>query len=198
MDLETFTSVSLFAIATLFTPGPNNIMLASSGAHFGFYRTIPHMAGTSFGFGLMLFCICLGLGEIFLRNPLVKEIMKWVALCVLLIVAWKTATSHHISQAKKEPKPYRFLPIVLFQWINPKAWMMAIGASSAFMQGESSPFFEGALVAGTFTFLGVFSASTWIFIGFSLQNFLKIGRRLAYFNYFMALLIVLSCLSLLD
>ena len=198
MDIETFASLSLFAIATLFTPGPNNIMLASSGVHFGFYRTLPHMAGTSLGFGLMLFCICLGLGEIFLRYSLVKEIMQWIALCILLFVAWKTATSHLISQAKKEVKPYRFLPIVLFQWVNPKAWVMAIGASSAFMQGESSPFLEGALVAGTFTFFGTFSAATWIFIGLSLQNFLKIGRRLAYFNYCMALLIVLSCLSLLD
>ncbi len=196
MPPETFTALVALAVGTLFTPGPNNAMLAASGATFGFRRTIPHVLGVSLGFAAMLLIVGLVLGELFQTSVLLRESLRWGGIALLLWLAWKVAISTKTGASGGTVRPMSFLASAGFQWINPKAWPMAIAATAQFIH-PGDPLTTAAIVTATFMALGLLSSATWVLAGQAIARFLTSDRRLRAFNIAMAFLIVLSIAELL-
>ena len=196
MSHQTFLALIALAIATLFTPGPNNAMLAASGAHFGFRRTIPHGLGVATGFPLMLLIVGLVLGEIFQASALLRETLRWGGAAILMWMALKIAVSAGPETKSDEARPMSYLGAVGCQWINPKAWSMAIAATSQFITPED-PWRRAAIVTLTFLMLGLGSSSTWIAAGQAISRWLTTPVRQRAFNIVMAAMIVWSTWALL-
>lgn len=194
---ERLLAMAGFAFAGTWTPGPNNIMLANSGARFGFRRTTPHALGVAFGFPVMAFLVALGLGELFKSSDLLREAMKWIGAALLLYLAYRIATAGG-AKADKEShaRPFTFLEAVGFQWINPKAWMMAIGVVATYTTG-AHPVLEAAAVAGVFVLAGLSSAHGWAGFGAALRDWLSHGSRLALYNAAMGGLLALFVIPIL-
>jgi threonine/homoserine/homoserine lactone efflux protein len=121
----------LFAFVSSITPGPNNTMLLSSGVNFGFNRTIPHMLGISCGFALMVLAVGFGLGAVFKAYPILYTVLRYAGAAYLLYLAYKIATSGPAEDGdQSNTRPMSYLSAAAFQWVNPKAWVMAIGATA--------------------------------------------------------------------
>ena len=195
MSLETILAFSLFAFVTSVTPGPNNLMLLASGVNFGFRRTIPHIFGISTGFLVLVLAVGFGLGEVFTRVPLAYQILKWVGIAYLLYLAWNIANSgppgEGSGEAVSRAKPMSFLGAAAFQWVNPKAWVMAIGAFATYAPNVSSVTIV-VLIAVVFVAVNAPSVSVWVLFGARMRRFLQVRRYLLLFNYGMAALLVLS------
>ncbi len=196
MPPETFTALIALAVGTLFTPGPNNAMLAASGATFGFRRSIPHLLGVSLGFSAMLLIVGLALGQLFQTSALLREGLRWGGIALLLWLAWRVATSTKTGAAASNARPMSFAGAAGFQWINPKAWPMAVAATAQFIH-PGDALSTAAIVTATFMTLGLLSSATWVFAGQAIARFLTSDKRLRVFNIAMALLIVLSVAELL-
>jgi len=181
-----------FAIASTFTPGPNNIMLTASGANFGYKRSLPHIFGIMFGFPGMMIAIGLGLGQVFTTYPQLHEVLKWVGSAYLLFLAWKIAISARPEGVGREAKPFTFLQAALFQWVNPKAWIMSVAALTAYTTAEGSYMVQTLIVAGTFFVVSFPLISLWCLFGALIGRWLKSPRALMLFNGTMAALIVAS------
>jgi len=132
MTADLFFALVGFAFVTSVTPGPNNLMLLASGVNFGFWRTIPHMLGVGLGFGFMILALGLGLAHIFAAFPQVHGVLRVVGGLYMLWLAWKIANSGPASEGRAKSTPMTFLGAALFQWVNPKAWAMALGAIAAY------------------------------------------------------------------
>jgi threonine/homoserine/homoserine lactone efflux protein len=185
--------LAAFAVSTSITPGPNNIMLTASGANFGFRRTLPHMAGVSFGFPLMLLAICLGLGGVFRALPQLHDILRYVGLVYLLWLAWKIATSGPSSgSAEQTSKPLSFVQAAGFQWVNPKAWIMAAGAVTTYTSPDRDVLAESLLIAGIFAAVSFPCVVLWTSFGAVLERLLRKPLWLRVFNVTMAVLVVAS------
>jgi threonine/homoserine/homoserine lactone efflux protein len=195
MMLDTFPALLALAVATLFTPGPNNAMLAASGANFGLRQTVPHLLGVALGFPFMLLIVGLALGGIFQASALLREGLRWGGAALLLWIAWKIARSGGIGSKAEGAHPMRFHQAVAFQWVNPKAWSMAVAATSQFVLPET-PLITAAAVAATFMMLGLSSSATWTYAGQAIARWLTTARRLRAFNLVMAGLIALSVVEL--
>jgi len=181
-----------FAIAATGTPGPNNIMLTASGANFGYRRSLPHIFGILFGFPSMVLAVGLGLGQVFTVYPQLHEILKWVGSAYLLFLAWKIATAARPKSAAHEAKPLTFLQAALFQWVNPKAWIMTVAALTAYTTGEGSYVVETFIVAGVFFAVSFPLISMWCLFGALIGRWLTSQRALMIFNGTMSALIVAS------
>lgn len=195
MPLDSLIPLALFALASLYTPGPNNIMLASSGARFGVKRTLPHLFGVALGFPLMLFPMALGLGALFEHSPLFRDVLRYVGAAVMLWIGWKIATAGR-AKTDDTARPFTFLMAAGFQWINPKAWAMAIAVVGGYMLGRA-PVLEAMICAGVFATLGLGSAFLWTSAGASIRRFLSSDRRIRLFNGTMGALIAACALFLL-
>ncbi|UOM33578.1 LysE family translocator [Acuticoccus sp. I52.16.1] len=191
-SVDTFLALAAFAMATTWSPGPNNFMLAASGATFGYWRTLPHILGVAIGFPFMLFIVTLGLGEIFRTQPTVREVVSWGGLCVMLYLAVRIALQTP-KDGDDASRPLSFLGASAFQWVNPKAWVMSIGVAATFASG-TSPTLGAALIAGVFILVGLTSANAWAAAGAALQRLLGRGRRLRIFNVTMGILLAVSAL----
>jgi threonine/homoserine/homoserine lactone efflux protein len=186
---ETLPALAAFALAGTWTPGPNNAMLAASGANFGFRRTVPHFLGVSLGLGLMCFAIGLGLGEAFQRSAILRETLRWAGAAAMLYIAWRIATAAAPGKGRIGARPLTFLQAAGFQWINPKAWLMCLGVLAQFASG-TAPMAEAAVISGVFVASGLTSAPSWTLFGRTAGRWLGQGRRLQAFNWAMAALVV--------
>ena len=196
MTPETYYALIALAVATLFTPGPNNAMLASSGARFGFLPTTPHMLGVALGFPAMLLIVGLMLGEVFKSSVALREGLRWGGAALLLWIAWKTANAGGPSEKAAGGKPMTFIGASAFQWINPKGWSMAVAATTQFITPER-PLTTAVIVAATFLGFGLASSATWVGLGQAISRWLTTDGRQRVFNLSMAALIVLSVAALL-
>lgn len=178
-----------FAFVTSVTPGPNNLMLMASGANFGFRRTVPHMLGISLGFGLMVFLVGLGLAGVFEAVPPAKLALKVVSVGYMLWLAWKIAHAAAPGSGKVGARPMSFAQAAAFQWVNPKAWAMALGAVSTY---ANAGFGSVVLVCVVFALVNLPSVSVWACAGEQVRHWLGSPRRLALFNWTMAGLLVAS------
>jgi threonine/homoserine/homoserine lactone efflux protein len=190
MTYELFLALLGFAFVTSVTPGPNNMMLLASGVNFGFRRTVPHMLGISIGHALMVFLVGLGLAGVFKVWPLALVVLKVLAVAYMLWLAWKIAHAGAPGEGRVKPQPMTFLQAAAFQWVNPKAWAMALGAVSAYVV-EPSPYAYAA-VAGAFACVNLPSVAVWAGAGQAVRRWLDGPGRLRAFNWGMAGLLVLS------
>ncbi|NRP86024.1 LysE family translocator [Rhizobium lusitanum] len=191
MALDTFLALLLFAFTTSITPGPNNMMLFTSGVNFGFRRTIPHMLGIGVGFFVLLIAVGLGLGALLHTVPLLYTALKFAGGAYLVWIAWKIGTSRSLSERESGAQPMSFLSAAAFQWVNPKAWVMAVTAMATYTN-EQLYLFSVLLVGLAFAAVNVPSVSTWAGFGSALRDWLSDPVRLKRFNITMAVLLVLS------
>ena len=189
MSVDNLLALLGIVMASAWTPGPNNMMLAASGVNYGFRATMPHVLGVALGFGFMIFTISLGLGGVFMRYPLLHEVLRWGGALLLIWVAWKIATAKRPGEAGAATKPFTFLQAAAFQWINPKAWIMCISISAQFLDPEM-PLLSAGIVAGVSALGGITSASGWAWFGMLLARWLHTPTRLRAFNWSMAAIIL--------
>jgi threonine/homoserine/homoserine lactone efflux protein len=179
-----------FAFVTSVTPGPNNMMLLASGVNFGFRRTVPHMLGISAGHSLMVFLVGLGIAGLFRAFPLSVTMLKVVSVGYMLWLAWKIARAGAPGEGAARARPMTFLQAAAFQWVNPKAWAMALGAVTAYVATPSATAYLA--VAATFAAVNLPSVSLWAAAGQGLRRWLDAPARLRAFNWTMAALLVVS------
>jgi len=180
----------LFALASSGTPGPNNIMLMASGANFGLRRTLPHMLGISTGHGVQILVVGLALLTVFDRFPWIKVTLLVVCAAYLLYLAWRIANAAPPGEASATAKPLTLLEAAAFQWVNPKAWYMAIFAQSNFAPDGVALLPSAAFVAGLFIVMNFCAISLWAWGGVQMRRFLQSPTRLRAFNITMALCLV--------
>lgn len=197
MTTELLLAFIAFAFVTSVTPGPNNMMLLASGVNFGLRRSVPHMLGISLGFMVLVMAVGLGLGQVFERFPALYTILRYLGAAYLLYLAWKIARAGAPdSQGKQPGKPFSFLQAAAFQWVNPKAWVMAIGAITTYTPQDN--FVANVLViAALFALVNCPSVGIWTMAGSLLRNWLDDPRVLRAFNLLMALLLVASLYPIL-
>ncbi len=194
MTLDIFAALILFAFVTSITPGPNNLMLMASGVNFGFRRTIPHMLGIGIGFLSLLLGVGFGLGAVLAAYPVLHMALKIGGGAYLVYLAWRIAMARSMGSADAEAdeaRPMTFLEAAAFQWVNPKAWVMAITAMAIYTNPQA-PFLSVVLVAVAFALVNLPCVSTWAGFGVALRGFLSDPVRLKWFNIAMGLLLVAS------
>ncbi|HEX4270103.1 MAG TPA: LysE family translocator [Rhizomicrobium sp.] len=197
MSAQTFYAVLLFSVVMAFTPGPNNMMLASSGATYGIRRTLPHLAGVTAGFPVMILLVGLGLASILLASPKLQLVMKIASCAYLLWLAAQIGRSRATGHATSV-KPMSFLAAAAFQWINPKAWLYAVGAISAYTNGSGPQLYRQVVVIALLnTAVSFASTATWTAFGAGIRRFLRTQAKLRLFNLAMALLLTGSVIPIL-
>lgn len=191
-DLATLAAILTFGFASSVTPGPNNIMLTASGVNFGFRRTIPHMLGIGIGFMVLLLAVGFGLGGLFRLVPGLDLALKVLSTAYMLWLAWKVAGAGPVAEGgEARGRPMTFLEAAAFQWINPKAWVMAVGAMALFVR-PSHAVTDVLAVTLVFGVVNVPCVSLWAGFGHALRGFLRHPARARVFNIGMALLLVAS------
>lgn len=191
MSLETLLALATFAFVASATPGPNNMMLLASGVNFGFRRTIPHMIGIAVGFGVLVICVGMGLGALLVQFPVLEMALKVLGGGYLLYLAVRIALSRNLSTAKTAAaRPMSLIGAALFQWVNPKAWMMAVSAIAIYAD-KQDPFISVLFVALVFVVINFPSVSLWAGFGTVLQGFLTDPTRLKWFNIITGILLAL-------
>ena len=197
MTLDLFTALATFAFVTVITPGPNNLMLMASGTNFGLKRTIPHMLGIGLGFPLMVVCVGLGVMQVFDIWPASYTLLKVASVAYLLWLAWKIAHAAPpaAAGAEAEGRPLTFLQSAAFQWVNPKAWSIALSAITLYATGRDLA--AVLWVAGVYVGVSVISTTSWTVLGQQLRRLLRNPARLRLFNRVMAGLLVATLIPVI-
>jgi len=189
MAVDTFLALLVYAFVTSVTPGPNNFMLLASGVNFGFVRTIPHILGISVGFASLLAAVGLGLGALLAAVPSLHTALKVVGAAYLLYLAWRIAMSRsHGKTGHAGTRPMTLLQAAAFQWVNPKAWVLAVTGMAVYADSRR-PFLSAAIVVVAFTLVNLPSVSSWAGFGVALRGFLADPVRLKWFNIAMGVLL---------
>jgi threonine/homoserine/homoserine lactone efflux protein len=190
MSQQLLLAFVLFALVMSFTPGPNNIMLLSSGVTYGFRRTVPHIMGVSFGFAFMVGAVGLGLAAVFIAYPMLQTILKYLGAAYLVylaaVIAMSDATRPEESRGRG---PMSFWGAVAFQWVNAKGWVMVIGTITAYAAIARFPF--NVVLQSVISFvMAVGSTVTWTLFGTALRPLLGSARTVRAFNIVMAILLL--------
>ena len=197
MTLDIFTALVAFAFVTVITPGPNNFMLMASGANFGFRRSVPHMMGIGLGFPSMVVLVGVGVMQVFDLWTPSYTILKVLSVGYLLYLAWKIAHAAPPKEAEDAPegKPLSFVQSAAFQWVNPKAWSMALSAITLY--AASRDLAAVLWVAGVYVAVSVISTTSWTVLGQQMRRLLNNRVRLRVFNWTMAVLLVATLVPVL-
>ena len=190
MTTPLLVALAAFALVSSVTPGPNNLMLMASGTNFGLRRTVPHMLGVAIGFTVMIVAVGAGMATVLAVAPGLLDVIKWASVAYLLYLAWRIATAPAKPlDGRSAARPLTFAQAAAFQWVNPKAWTMALTAVSAYIPPDR-PRLGLLIVAGVFGIINLPSVALWAAMGVSLRRFLADPRRLRAFNVVAALTLV--------
>lgn len=186
-------SFIIFSFVACMSPGPNNLMLLSSGLTFGYKRTLPHVIGIVIGYPIMFLIVGLGLGKVFEQYPSVLEIMKYIGISYLLWMAWSIANKKgSLHSENNNDKPFTFWQAVFFQWINPKAWIMAITSLATFMTTTDDSIIQILLMALITVLVGIITTHSWSLGGVFLKRLITNEDNVQLFNRVIALVLVTS------
>ena len=169
-------SVLAFALAATITPGPNNVMVMASGVNFGYWRTVPHMLGISVGFPLMLVAVGAGLGAVLQNHPDVQRALTYIGAAYLLWLAWKIVVSAAPVAGATVGRPFGFFQAAAFQWVNPKAWMMSLGAVTAFTSADRDFALDLSIITISFAVFVYPCVSIWTLFGGAIGRLLRQPR----------------------
>jgi threonine/homoserine/homoserine lactone efflux protein len=187
-----FIAFVVFAAVMFFTPGPNNVMLLSSGLTYGFRRTLPHIAGITIGFAFMIGAVGLGFGTIFIAYPVLQTILKYAGAAYLIYLAVAIATSGPVKPGQGNGRrPMTFWGAAVFQWINVKGWVMVIGTITAYAAIASFPW-NIVIQTAISLVMGTLSTVAWALFGSALRPVLTSPSAVRAFNIVMALLLLAS------
>lgn len=196
--IELISAIALFALSSGITPGPNNILLLSSGANFGIKASLPLLLGICLGFPSMVLGVGLGLSVIFSQSPLLHLLIQYLGVSYLLFLAYKIWNSHKQVEQQQQSTPLSFIHAAAFQWINPKAWMMAITAVSMFTDINQAMTQQVSLIAFVIMLCAFPCAIIWLGFGKSMKHFLQQQQQRIWFNRIMAALLVGSIFPMLQ
>ena len=196
INFALFSALTAFYFTMFFTPGPNNAMLTASGMKFGFMRTLPHLVGISLGHIIQIGLTCFGLANLFLIYPQVQFYMKILCFLYLLYLGWKMIGSFNSIQ-KETGRPLRFYEASLFQFINPKAWSIAVTVASGFFPTEENIFIGIAFVTITAAVINLPTCSLWALFGSGLRKFINNENAKKLIEYLLAVLLFLTGLYIL-
>ena len=197
MTFDQLIPVALFVIAMVGTPGPNNLMLLTAGANFGFRRSLPHILGITLGCQVLLLAIALGLGQLFSAWPMSVVLLKLAGSAFLIYMALQLLRPRAAALGEAgEVRPLSFLQAALFQWVNPKAWLMLITGLATYVNPTQMAL-STLLIGITFAVVGLPLTCLWNVGGVALKDWLQHGRRLLHFNRLMAALLLASLVPLL-
>lgn len=196
MTFEWLLAVAGFAIASCWTPGPNNTFLMASGLNFGFRRTLPPAMGVAFGFSFMLLAVAFGISALFQAVPEIYEVLKVASVAYLLWLAWRIATATPGGEAGTEARPLTFFEAAGFQWVNPKAWVMAVSASAAYVL-DGEPTLSVVVMTAVFLLSGLGSSTTWALGGTALRRLIQNTAAVRAINIALALLLVASLIPII-
>lgn len=193
--MEYYLSIITFTFVAGITPGPNNMMLMTSGLNHGIRKSLPHYFGICVGFPIMVAVIGFGLGALFSKYPSIYTCIKILGISYLFYLSWKIGNAGNPNATKNVREPLSFIQAAIFQWLNPKAWVIAIGALATFTHREN---FNTGVITVTliYFFVGFICMGFWLKLGQSLQHVLTEGKRIHYFNIAIAVLLVLSILPM--
>jgi threonine/homoserine/homoserine lactone efflux protein len=192
MTLAWFAAVSLFAFAMAMTPGPNNLIATASGATFGLRRTLPQMWGVAIGAPVMLILLGLGVAQAMLAYPRVQTAMSWIGAAYLVWLAWRIATAGPTEAGDVKGEPPTFLQSALFQWVNPKAWVLCLSAIATYTRAGPDQMNEILAIAAIFIPMTFISLVVWAQFGVTMSRWLTSPLRLRLFNGTMAALMLVS------
>ena len=195
--METLLPLLGFVVVSTCTPGPNNLMVLTSGAKFGIARTVPHILGIALGFPILIVAAGAGLGFVFEAFPMLHTILKWVAFVYLLWLAWQITQAGRPEAKDTGARPLTFLQGATFQLVNPKAWAIIFGAMALFTTDSGNKLVEVGLIALLFGLLCVPNGFVWAAFGRAIATFLQDDRRRWWFNIAMAALLILSVIPTL-
>jgi threonine/homoserine/homoserine lactone efflux protein len=193
MTTEQVAAFLLFALVAAITPGPSNIMLTAAGAQAGVLKGLPCLCGVATSMGLMMFLVPLGLGSLVLTHALMLKALNWGGAAVLLWLSWRIATSSGRIEAIPGREPVGYMGAAVFQWVNPKSWLVTASAAGTFLRADAgSPILQAASLGGLFLLAALPSGFLWLTFGAAVQHVLHGGRRLRIFNVIMGALLALS------
>ena len=198
MNTDQLIALAIFAAVSSITPGPNNLMLLASGVNFGVKRSLPHLAGVTLGFVFLFLCLGFGLQSVFKAYPQLEVVLRYMGAAYMVWLAWKMVSSSTSPQAAPPAssdnensadantlKPMPFVTAVAFQWVNPKAIMMAIGAISTYVPSGAGAW-GMVLVGAVFGAINAPMVSCWLLFGSSMRQFLQDPQKRRWFNWIMA------------
>jgi len=191
LTVTTISSLMIFALVTTAIPGPNTIMLMASGVNFGFKASIPHISGVVIGVPILVMLVGLGMSKIFDRVPYSMQVLKIVSVSYFLLLAWRIVKIRTLNSDKKSIRPMSFIQSVLFQWVNPSVWTMALAAIALF-SSETNPFYSVLIVSAAFGISEICTTNLWVLMGHNLKRFLSDPVKLHAINIVLATLLVLT------
>ena len=193
---ELIAAVSVYYFVMYATPGPNNSILTASGIKFGFIRSIPNIIGISSGHGLQLALVCFGLGSLFTQFPILLEVLKYIGACYLLYLAWKMFGSLNISRTEEKSSPLKYYEAILFQFVNPKAWVICITAVSLFYPENVNLIIGTLFLVIMSTIINLPSISMWAFGGSIIRRYLSNKKLKTIIEWILAILLLGTAISI--
>ena len=193
---ELIAAISVYYFVMYVTPGPNNSILTASGIKFGFIRSVPNIIGISSGHGIQLALVCFGLGSLFLQFPILLEILKYIGACYLLYLAWKMFGSLNISITDEKSSPLKYYEAILFQFVNPKAWVICITAVSLFYPEKENLIIGTLFMVIMSTIINLPSISMWAFGGSVIRHYLSNEKLKKIIEWLLAILLFGTAISI--
>ena len=196
INFTLISALSIFYFTMFITPGPNNAMLTTSGLKFGFFKTLPHLIGIPLGHIFQIGLTCFGLANLFILYPQVQFFMKILCFLYLIYLGWKMIGSFNLVK-KESGRPLKLYEASLFQFINPKAWSIAVTVASGFFPTDENIFVGVAFVTITAAIICFPTISLWALFGSALRKFINNNKVKKLTEYFLALLLFLTGLFIL-
>ena len=193
---ELIATISVYYFVMYATPGPNNSILTASGIKFGFIRSIPNIIGISSGHGVQLALVCFGLGSLFTQFPILLEVLKYIGACYLLYLAWKMFGSLNISITEEKSSPLKYHEAILFQFVNPKAWVICITAVSLFYPENVNLIIGTLFLVIMSTIINLPSVSMWAFGGSIIRRYLSNKKLKTIIEWILAILLLGTAISI--
>ena len=197
ISFELLVAISVYYFVMYATPGPNNSILTASGIKFGFIRTIPNIFGIPTGHGIQLALVCFGLDALFTQFPILLNILKYVGACYLLYLAWKMFGSLNVSSTEDKSTPLKYYEAILFQFVNPKAWVICITAVSLFYPRDENIILGTVFMVVMSTVINIPSISMWALGGSVIRNYLTNEKLKKIIECLLAILLVGTAISII-
>jgi len=194
---ELILAISVYNFVMYVTPGPNNSILTASGIKFGFFRTIPNIFGIPTGHGLQLALVCLGLGSLFVYYPILLDVLRYVGAAYILYLAYKMFGSLNISDSEDKSRPLKYYEAILFQFVNPKAWVICITAVSLFYPEKENLFMGTIFMVIMSTVINIPSISVWALGGSIIRYYLNNNNLKKIIEWILALMLLATSFSVL-
>lgn len=197
ISLELLTAISIYYVIMYATPGPNNSILTASGIKFGFVKTVPNILGIPTGHGIQLTLVCFGLGSLFLQFPFLLSILKYVGAAYLLYLAWKMFGSLKVETKEDKSAPLSYQDAIFFQFVNPKAWVICITATSLFYPAKENIFVGTLFMVVMSTIINIPSISIWAIGGSIIRKYLNNHRFKKTIEWLLAFLLIGTAISII-